>query len=332
MNLLKQIFIENYYNSFIKNDINQVIKEELSISNDVAYTCFQIGPKILEDVRQSWDGMTYDKDGKRNVSISKQYKLTIKNKELNINFVINCHDFKDKKSLLTVMGDNCHVDSTSTFRGNTRKCVLIINFNFITIHNKPLNDFYQDLQHEINHLYQQYCDGKPYPSNTKYLNVISHMQTNINNEESIGYKVSRLLYILDINEQDSNVNGMYAYVKNVFNDENNDLTDVNELYKNTKSYEILCEAYDLIDFFKKNNTNEDVLSEIKKYGFNSTDKFIKTIEELLRRFVKKIGRIIVKLKCELYFNENLNIRVNFQSFNENRMNNEPMFYDLYKIV
>lgn len=314
--------------NIILEKLNVIIKEELSINNDVVYSSSEIGRNILNDTKKEWKGLTYDDKGKRAISFSKKYQFIIDGNEFFINFNITCLDYLSSEIYNRETENGKYtVDSMSIFKGKQRKPFMNVVFNYITIKNKPTNEFYQDLQHELNHLYQQYRNNGSYKDYLKYANIATVMNYNVNNIDSFKYKVARLLYLLNKTEQDSNVNGMYSFIKKSVDNNGN----IDELFKTTKTYCILKESEKILTEIKQKSNDDELIKAVKMFDYVNVNEFVMKMKSLLKRFYKKIGKVLFKIKKEEFFNENVGIRINFGLINEEIKLNEPLFYSVYKV-
>lgn len=140
------------------------------------------------------------------------------------------------------------------------------------------NEVLDTIQHEFEHIYQQYLIGDNFSDSFAYSKVI----TNLNSNDEFTSKVARLIYGCTKNEQDGYVNGMYAYMMALPE------FFTYDAMKKTPCYKVYDEMVNIYNDFEN---NENFEKELKKYKLNKN-----LIKKSIYNFGKKIARVAAKIK------------------------------------
>ena len=147
--------------------------------------------------------------------------------------------------------------------------------------------FYQDLQHEVNHIWEQYKDGQTYPNYEKMFKANSGFYSNNEIEKTVG----RLIYYADRGEQDSFISSVYAYARQEYPKH---MENLNTILKKTDAFNAICKMKQLFSIVLKNK--DRYAHYIKStYGFKTFDMFERRIRAAIKRFEKKFA--MVSRKC-----------------------------------
>ena len=195
------------------------------------------------------------------------------------------------KNIYNVKKDDIILNSTSYFDNNKSALLNIEGYSISgTIDEKELSD---TIQHEINHIFQKIKGKKSnIKKDTLYYKIRSVF--NIKTDEEINAIANALYYSFD-DEQDSFVNGLYAYLMS-----NGLIVSWDKIKKNTLVYKGLESMKKSLIFLEKINNEK-----IKQYFGISRNKCISIIEKGMQRFQNKIGKVLIKHRKEMLVKENM---------------------------
>lgn len=138
------------------------------------------------------------------------------------------------------------------------------------------------IQHEVEHIYQQYKAKKPFGDNAFYAKIKTNLESN-NDDKRM---VARLIYGCVLSEQEGYLNGLYSYLMALWRPYN--FGDV----QNSDCWQLYNEMLSCYDKLKNNPELTQYLSE---YNLS-----MKKIESNINRFINKIGRVVCKVKKDKY--------------------------------
>lgn len=268
-----------------KQELNQLIMESLTVNDDVMQNVKEIEDYINKNIATSEIIKTYNGGSQRLLSFSH----TLFN-DLDCSINVECNNFKNEKYFKEYNKNNTiNTECVSVFRQIRGRMLAIITIRYISINFKPLEKFYQDVPHEVNHIFQQYMDKQTYPDSEKYIKYASDF--NFSNDNKIN-KVSRLLYLLNKGEEDSTITSVYNFVKHKV--ENGDY-NIDKLFQETEAFQNIMSAKQLYDEIK---TNKEDFNEIvtKRYNFKDCGVFLRRIKDAIKRYEKKFSMVCVKCK------------------------------------
>jgi hypothetical protein len=250
---------------------NKILNEELGISDEIAKKANEFFNILENDISDnienfekercfsSYNGyLDYDFFG---IKIGISYKtINYYTKEYYHKFGVDCEGWSGFDKRYCIMG--LFVPCIS---GTVIKCEVV-----------------DTIQHEFEHIYQQYLIGGPFPDSKVYSSIL----TNMNSNEKFVSDIARMVYGCTKNEQDGYVNGMYAYmmaVPEIFS---------YEAMKKTPCYKVYNEILTIYENFKN---DENFEKELKKYKLSKN-----TIKKSLDNFGRKIARVSAKIKKDKF--------------------------------
>lgn len=276
------------------SDINRIILEELIVNDTVLQADEIVKEYILNNIQSRQETMFAKGGGLRKLSFS----LKIFNDTLKVNFQVNNYNFKDEtfyKEYIKKQDIDTNCESVYNKIGNREFALCYINY--VSIGFNPLSKFSEDVHHEMNHLYQQYMDGKTYGNSLKMASV----NTDLFSDNKERKDVATLMYLANYQEQDSYVSSVYSYVKHNFH-MGIDKWNIDNLLKETDAFQMICQ---LKDIYKKIHLNRKIYRNIilKEYGFKRWDRFDKRIKNAIDRFEEKFAMVVKKCKKDFVIYE-----------------------------
>lgn len=279
-----------------KNDINRLIVEELTVSEEVLSASKEVEEYILNNIQKQESDAFTNGGGKRKLSFS----LNFFNDGIKAYFNVTNYNFINQSYYNSYRKKyNTNTTCTSSYNKSGRRVIVICWVTYISLDFKPLPKFYEDLHHELNHIYQQYKEGETYPDSDKYARI----STDIYSENEVRRDVATLLYLCTPYEQDSFVSSAYSYVRHrsLTNIEGN---TIDKYLKETEAFENICKLKEL---YNKIEHDRDKYSEtiLKQHGFERWDRFDKRVKNAIHRFEAKFAMCVKKCKKDfLLFEEN----------------------------
>lgn len=269
------------------NEINKLIAESLSINDNVVIERNKLC-EIIKDKLDVTDEILFDK------TLGLKYKqFNLRENCFSAKISINCRVFycKDEN-----YDDICNLypyinDCYSRF---INKKLSMLFFNFLLTEKKDISFYTKNIQHELNHIFQQTQMSSSYGSNIVRQHQYAFAGENIGSKDETINAISKIIYLSTPNEQDSFVNELYSEMENNVENAIN-----NKKYKNSHTWKRLLDLQQSIDFFKENK--ESVSDKINH--LNDLDKSLKlSYENLLKngeigfkRFKAKIGHVLVRV-------------------------------------
>lgn len=269
------------------SDINRIILEELTVNDTVLQADEIVKDYILNNIRFQKETIIANGAATRKLSFS----LKIFNNTLKVNFQVINYNFKNEsyyKEYINKQDVDTNCESVYNKVGSREFAFCYINY--ISIGFKPLPKFSEDIHHEMNHLFQQYSDGKTYGNSMK----MAAVNTDLFSEEEKKKNVATLMYLANYQEQDSFVSSVYSYVKHNFY-LTRDKWNIDNLIKETDAFRMLCQLKDL---YKEINSSRAEYRNIllKDYDFKRWDRFDKRIKNAIDRFEHKFSMVVKKCK------------------------------------
>lgn len=269
------------------NDINRIILEELTVSNDVLSSEKLVKDYIINNIQSQEDNLFADGGATRNLSFS----MKLFNDELNVHFNVINYNFKNESYYKQYLKKkDIDIDCTSVFRGFGSRFFAMCSISYISINFKPMPKFSEDVHHELNHIYQQFKDGDTYGNALK----MSSINSDVFSDDERRRDVGNLLYFANEQEQDSFVSSVYSYVKHNFQ-LGIDRWNIDELIKETDAFKNICKLKEL---YKKINSDRKAYRDIILIdnGFKRWDRFDKRIKNAIDRFERKFSMVVKKCK------------------------------------
>ena len=301
--LKKKISIEEE----LKNEINNIIIESQTINDDVMESASRIEEYILSHIKDGEIVKTYNGGTQRKIRF--KIDIFLKDREnvedvrpkiyLQPTVTVNCHNFVNNKYFQTYNKNhiiNTDCDSLYLQGVGAKSAFTNININYISIGFKPLPKFYEDVPHEVNHIYQQYQERGTYSDAAKYANITTILRTDANEYK---HKVANLLYIINLSEQDSVITSVYNYVKDEYGKFEKPIDDI---LKNTDADNKILQAKKLYNEIKQNKeTYYNIV--IQEFKYKTWNIFIRRIKNLIERFEKKFAMVTKKCKNDFVLYE-----------------------------
>jgi len=277
----------------IREEVNALILEELTVSDEVLESSENIEEYIFSNIYKQ-SGISFTDGGtERHFS----FRLSVFNNTFEINFNVTNYNFRNESYYnVYIKKHNSNVQCGSSYQQIGNKTVAVMYLNFISINFKPLSKFYEDLHHELNHLYQQYKEQSTYNDSIKY----SKISTDIFSNDSIRKDAANLLYLCNPKEQDSFASSVYPYVRHKYSLLNQTLDDI---LKETECYQNI---YKIKELFSKIENNREKYQEVilKRHGFQRWDRFEKSVRNAIHRFEHKFAMCVKKCKNDFLIYEN----------------------------
>ena len=199
--------------------------------------------------------------------------------EIKLNFNIVLYNFKDKNFY-----DKFHekIDFSSHNSNIGGRVVFITIKGYLISGNLNKEDISDSIQHGINHIFQD-INGKV--DNEKERKLYYLVLNKLNNKNNIISKLAYGLYYSFNSEQDSYVNGLYAYLMN-----KGLIVPWDDIKRDTDAYNAILGIKEAISLINDNNIDNTI---IENFSMNrkQMEKFLKNG---LKRLEIKIGKVLIK--------------------------------------
>jgi hypothetical protein len=266
--------------------LNQFIVEELGISNEVTYEVLRISKEFIEKIESNKERNVINKDIKSSIN---NFTTKIFNEKvfvtINSIYFLNqgiYQDYKDKGFV-----DDMGSSGVQIFPNRNKK-IIRLSINCFIVNGVLQRGFYDTLQHEVSHIYQQLKANKSYPITNDYLKAktIIYDSAKSNDEKN----VALIIYFLGCGELTAYENGLYQFLKNS-EDGYKDNSEIMEDVYNSSLYKF----YQIADFCITNIDSPKIQNSLKDFRITK-DKFLKMCHYTKWIIMKSIGRLIVKFK------------------------------------
>lgn len=289
------------------DEINSFIIESQTISDDVMESTKRIEEYILQHISEGEIVKTYNGGTQRRISFQMDIFLrdreNIKNKRAKIHLrpiiTVNCNNFINSKYFQIynkshTIDTDCGSVYLQSHIGN--RAFSSIKINYISINFKPLPKFYEDIPHELNHIYQQYQERSTYADAMKYAKIASVLNFDNN---VYAHNIANLMYITNLTEQDSAITSVYNYVQHEYEKMEDTIDDI---LKETDAYKKILQSKRLFDEIVK---NKELYWKIIKseFGFKSWNIFYRRMKSLIKRFERKFAMVMKKCKKDFVLYE-----------------------------
>ena len=279
-----------------------ILKEELSISNDVNNITSKIKSIISNDYKQNKDNYSKYKTIDNNLDFVFFNEIVVKYNDININILYHVLITNDEKTFNYYKVK--YPSKSSTYGFN-----LIL---FITAYNGYINwkNNSMSLQHEVEHLYQSYKMKKPILSDDKMKEyTIIDTLTNSNNfyDKVIGFTY---YYYFKV-EKNAIINGLYR-----------EIMDANQFALFEDPLNIIKNSpyYNNINLIKSviNNNDKLPLIVLSLSKINKTLKsYLRVANRMIDEYTKAFGRLLYKSKKDIEIQkQNWMINYGEQELNE----------------
>ena len=266
----------------IINDINNIIVENLSISNELSKSAYKVIDEIKKDIQSerpqlvNIKGVTYKTN---TVSINIEAIKQVVN--------ITYYYYNFMTEILKRQGIG-RIRSQNQVDENT------ITITIISVANKiDTNTLHDSIYHELEHMYQLSKRGKSFIENRNDIYYHAHDLMHSLQPNTLGYMIAACLYLSETFEQDAYVNGMYGAVMGKINN----FWDIMKEFKNTSAYNGIKSFEQYLNLIK--TYRDETIQTLNTYFYEyniSYDDMIKYFEDRLKRFETKIGKVITKMQ------------------------------------
>lgn len=260
-----------------------IICEELGINDDVV----KLTRQIIQQINQSqkdipWTPTEHENIEMKNIQISCPYDNTMLN--------VNCHFYKLLKEI-----DNQKLSELKT-NARYNKTTNTIIINGFVYKNLLIANFYEGLQHEIEHFFHF---NKMQPRSEKTIELYNLAQ------QCHKFGVPQLDCIADIIyssrkfEQQAYLNGAYAKIMQYDFSSNSSVDEYrNFILKYTKlglNYRNICYIMDKLSHYNEQELETLIKDWFGKFGFN-LHKIKKLGNQTIKKLERQIERLIVKIQ------------------------------------
>ena len=276
--------IKSIISEIVENEINNLLKEEQGIA-DVVYSDSVKIAKLATEISKKTIPQKYNSYTKRKFSFT--FKIF---DELEINFIFNFYNFANYESFENNVG-NLNLQGSSSL--NDRQ----ININYFAI-NGLVDDksFYDQLQHELSHLYRAYKKGTPLLSSKRsklYNTSVELMQSNNPYFKMVG----KIVYLSFFEEQNGYENGTYNLLM-----ANADYGNLKDIFTQSDAYKGLSEL-NYYNYLLENNKFDDNDLEQINIALSRINKNIEWLKNILPKtihsFSKKLSRVYYKANNDI---------------------------------
>ncbi len=279
----------------LKEEIYELILEELTVNDEVHFASKAIENEIIELSKKTSSEIFTDGGGKRVFNFSE----TIFKENIKVHFNIVNYNFKDGHYFKNYNDKNyLNLECKSVYNLIGKRPICICYINYASINFNPLPKFYEDVYHELNHIFQQLQQQHTYNDSLKY----SIISTNIYSEDEVSRNCAEIIYLSTPYEQDSYVSSVYNFVKHKIHSNNGDITKIDDFLKESEAYNKIYRLKEL--FHNISNNKEAYENEIlKTYNFKRWDRFNKHIRNAIHRFEEKFAMCVKKCKNDFLLYE-----------------------------
>lgn len=248
-----------------------IIKEELGILQDVYNEALRVYDLILQDL----PNRPKEKNSNGFIAQKGNVKSEIDGHVFNISY---CYRNILNKETIDDYGEENLVTGGSAYLGKYR---VICNVNFYGISGTIVkNKAIEVIQHELEHILQEFRSQKTIPNNSFYAKMRNDMESSDANRQKIG----RLIYGCLKSEQEGFINGLYSFC--MVDDNTTPPYD----YSNIKNSEAGKLYIEIVSIFDELKTDQQLQNILKEYKWS-----VKKVEKHIENFIKRIGRVLIKV-------------------------------------
>lgn len=276
--------IKSIISEIVENEINKLLSEEQGIA-DIVYSDSIKVAKLASDISKKTIPQKYNGYTKRNFSFTSKIF-----NELEIKFIFNFYNFANYESFENnVM--NLNLQGSSSLNDKQ------ININYFAI-NGLVDDksFYDQLQHELSHLYRAYKKGTPLLSSKRsklYNTSVELMQSNNPYFKMVG----KIVYLSFFEEQNGYENGTYNLLM-----VNADYSNLKDIFIQSDAYKGLSEL-NYYNYLLENNKFDNNDLEQINIALSRINKDINWLKSILPKaihsFSKKLSRVYYKANNDI---------------------------------
>lgn len=257
----------------LNEDLKQVIKEELGISDKVREYSKAFFKDMLSEIEKTDDVV------KTEVMVKKTCPLSFFIGNIKISSTIVYRNFlsKDYNKLYT----DPHVTDGSSFCLSKNVYLCIINVYAVCGVLDRVAAM-ETIQHEIEHIYQQIMMNDSFGGDLLYTKIKTDMFSGDPNREKVG----NLLYHSLKPEQEGFSNGLYAFLMDSMEPYSE------ELLMDSEAWRIYTSMKETFNELKDSDEMKKIFSEYyEEYGIT-----LNGIEREINNFLHRIGRVAIKAK------------------------------------
>lgn len=254
-----------------ENQLRLLVKEELGVLQGVYDEAVRVFKTIVSDLpnREKEDGggsYTIQRGSVGSEIDGYQFKISYQYR----NFL--------NKEEVDKYGESCLVTGGSAYLGRYH---IICNINLYGINGTIVKEkAVEVIQHELEHILQQFRSQKTIPNNMLY----AKMRNDMESSDEKRHKVGRLIYGCLKSEQDGFINGLYSYCM-----VDNFATPPYD-YSNISNSEVGKLYIELIEIFDDVKNDIELKKILKEYKWS-----LKKVEKCINELIHKIGRVLVKV-------------------------------------
>lgn len=277
--------MQNKYKNKNSNMINDILNEELSISNDVNDLTIKIKNLISNDYA-------------RNIGYERCYTILYKgfNREVFSNEITINYANKSIIVVYYVLEDASQEITkqyNSLFNSTSNNRILRLEL-YLTSHNNKINwkKNSKDLQHEVEHLFQLIKKGKDLLSDKQFseYNKLKSLTTYDDYyDQIIGYTY----YYYNKAERNAIINGLYREIIDLNTD--GLVTDPLEIIKKSPYYHNIQIIKNTIENHKNHEQLENKLKNINK----TLKQYLRIANIVIDEYSKAFGRLLYKVKKDI---------------------------------
>lgn len=296
----------------IYNEMNAILQEEMGIARKVRENAILVRDRILKDSK------TREKVYDRKLSCNTK-SGSIEMDLFGINNVLITYVllFLKGKDEFEEAKENGSLDSTSSCYirkiGKGTIYVASISLSIPIVSGTPNLQFMDDsIQHEVEHIYQQKMAVKTYPNTPLYQKSVQGFM--LCPEGSLEHSVGYLIYLSNNYEQDAYANGLYASIISGYRSGKT----IDGLFRESQAYDRLAKMRQCITQVSDPKNKESLQTIL--YGYSSSMKasidgrmpfgdassFIKKMETSMRRFERKLMRVVMLAKSRIFTGKEAN--------------------------
>jgi predicted transcriptional regulator len=285
----------------LNEDINDILTEELGISDNVS----RMTDIILNDIISDYRNRKFEKS----IIISngvgvKEGDITVDdvfNNELNVLYKI--YNFKDKiyrEQYIDKEGKGyLNAGSNHMYLGKGKRRRLVVNrigvaLEMISGTLINVEEAKDSIQHELEHIYQQSMMKKEFGNKDLYRIVSLKLYNGNKYDES----VATILYMSFKSEIEAYANGLYAFVKEKLSEHP---INIDIEFKKSAAYKKLRELYEAKSFIIRHLNDKEMDDALYTYRYNGVtkEKLIKMAEDSYNEMIRRFGKALVKARKDI---------------------------------
>lgn len=263
-------------NITFKQDVKNAMFEELSISNEVVNASNDIIKKII-------------KDSKKQPRAQKKtglFEYSFKKNIIDVNYALMYFANIDELQA----DDEVKHENAFSRKDDVNRYTLKATIVYIADQNKYI-DYNGELQHELHHIFQMISKGEDLITLEKDSSIYNCACSLMNSNDIIEKMVGFTFYYSFKFEEDAYANNIYKDILTYYPSKSiEEIIENNPVYGNLK---IIKNAID--DIFYAIRINKVVKKHFKK----TYTWFYDLVNSVYSKYIKKLGRVLVKVKKEL---------------------------------